>query len=373
MTLGRTIDRIHRGRATRREFHQALTASGLAFVTLPMAARRAFAEGEVNYFTWAGYDIPEFFPAYIEKYGGMPSVSLFGEDEEAFAKVRGGFRPDIAHPCKVTLGRFRDAGLIKPMDVSRIPAWDDVWPALKNADGVVTEDGIWHVPFDWGNASVLYRTDLVDPYYLENHTWEILWDERYARRVATFDSVDGAVLVAGLVAGAEDIFHMTDEELARSKKLLEEQRELMLFYWTDQTAVEQALATGELVASYAWNNAVVNLKQQGLPVEYMNPKEGIFTWFCGPVMITEGPGDENAAYDLINAMLDPAVGAWLIDNYGFGHANSKANDLVAPERLDELGISSPDALFEKGIFFAEIDPDYRERYIEVFEEVKAGF
>ncbi len=373
MKLHKLIEKIQARGATRREIHAAMAGAGLGLATFPGTANYARAEGEVTYFTWAGYDIPEFAPAYIQKYGGPPAYSLFGEDEEAFSKVRAGYRPDVAHPCKVTLGRFRDAGLIEPMDPSRITAWDDVWPELKNTDGVQTEEGIWQVPFDWGNASVLYRTDLVDPAYQENPTWEILWDERYAGKLATFDSVDGAVLVAGLVAGAQDIFHMTDEELARAKELLTKQRDLLLFYWTDQSAVEQALASGELVAAYAWNDAVVNLKNQGLPVAYMNPKEGIFTWFCGMVMIKDGPGDKEAAYDLINAMLEPEVGAWLIDNYGYGHANSKSAELVAPERLVELGISSPAALFADGIFFAEIDPDVRQRYIDAFEEVKAGF
>ena len=46
---------------------------------------------------------------------------------------------------------------------------------------------------------------------------------------------------------------------------------------------------------------------------------------------------------------------------------------MAPERLAELGISSPAALFAEGIFFAEIEPDIRQRYIDAFEEVKAGF
>ena len=121
-----------------------------------------------------GNDIPELHPAYVEKYGGPPNYALFGEDEEAFAKVRAGYRPDVAHPCKVTLGRFRDAGLIKPIDVSRLPEWPNVWDELKSVEGVTTAEGTWHIPFDWGNASVLYRTDLVDPKYIEEESWELL-------------------------------------------------------------------------------------------------------------------------------------------------------------------------------------------------------
>ncbi len=85
------------------------------------------------------------------------------------------------------------------------------------------------------------------------------------------------------------------------------------------------------------------------------------------------PGDEQAAYDLIDAMLAPESGAYMINQYGYGHSSRKAFDLVGEERLDELGISSPEALFAQGIFFEEIPPETLKKYITMFEEVKAGF
>ena len=66
------------------------------------------------------------------------------------------------------------------------------------------------------------------------------------------------------------------------------------------------------------------------------PKEGIFTWVCGIVMHSETKNEE-ASYDLINGVSSPEAGAFEIENLGFGHANRKAFDLVAPEKLAELG------------------------------------
>ncbi len=54
------------------------------------------------------------------------------------------------------------------------------------------------------------------------------------------------------------------------------QRHILRFYWTDQNSAEQAIASGELVASNAWNSAYLTLKDQ-VPVAYMVPKEGIYT------------------------------------------------------------------------------------------------
>jgi spermidine/putrescine-binding protein len=104
----------------------------------------------------------------------------------------------------------------------------------------------------------------------------------------------------------------------------------------------------------------------------MNPKEGILTWVCGLVLIEGGPGDEQAKYDFIDAMTAPESGQFFIDTYGYGHSNMKAFEAVPLKRLEELGISSPTALFAQGVFIAEIEPSLREKYIAMFEQVKAG-
>ena len=166
---------------------------------------------------------------------------------------------------------------------------------------------------------------------------------------------------------------MTDAEIETVRALMAKQRPLLRFYWTDQTSVEQGLASGELVASYAWNASVVLLKKQGLPVKYMNPKEGILTWVCGAMRLKDGPGEEQAVYDFIDALIAPESGRYLIEEFGYGHSNRKSFDLASKERLEELGISSPTALFQQGIFFQPIPPEIREKYIAMFEEVKVGF
>lgn len=374
MEIRELKDRLADGTLTRRQLTGAMASVGLATAMMPLPRGGAQAAGDVNYFTWAGYDIPDVMQPYVETYGGVPSISLFGDEEEALQKMRAGFTPDVAHPCTYSVGRWRDSGMFKPIDTSRLEHYPAIWDGLKEIAIAKADGETWFVPWDWGNSSVLFRTDLAPEYAgAENHSWEILFDPKYEGRLGTYDAVDGAVIVAALVEGVLDPFNMTDEELGRVRERLVEQRPLLRYYWSDQSAVEQGLATGELVASYAWNSAMVALQQQGLPVEYMNPKEGILTWVCGMMLVKDGPGDEQAAYDLIDAMLAPESGAWLIDNYGYGSSNRNAFDLVTPGRLAELGISSPEALFAQGIFFEPIPPERREKYITMFEEVKAGF
>ena len=201
-----------------------------------------------------------------------------------------GYAVDICHPCTASVRKWHDAGLIDPIDTTRLEHWDDIFPSLKTLKGTTANGQNLLVPFDWGNSSVLYRIDLVDPAFLENESWEILFDDRYADRVAMYDSVDAVMGVAGLVVGAENPFAMTEEELERAMDMLRKQRGLLRFYWTDRTQVQQALASGELIAAYAWNSEYVALKAEGHPVAYATPKEGIYSWVCGPGSRKDGLG-----------------------------------------------------------------------------------
>ena len=359
----------------RRELNRALAAFGLAAVTVPVAVRTPQAAGKTMHFTWAGYDDPAFYTSYIEKHGAAPDFTLFGEEEEALQKLRTGFVPDTAAPCSYSVPRWRDAGVLEPIDTSKLSNYADVIPNLKNIRGMTDDQGTWFVPVDWGNSTVVYRADLVDEKYQTDNSWTILWDERYAGRLGMFDSVDGAVAVAGLVAGFRDAaYSMNDEQLQVAKELLSKQRPLLRFYWTDITAVDQGLASGELVASYAWNSSLKRLKEQGLDVKMMNPKEGILTWVCGLVKIKNGPGDVEAAYDLINAHISPESGKYEIENWGYGHSNIKAYDMVDEKNLTDVGLTKDvNAFLASGVFIESIEAATREKYIAMFDEVKAGY
>ncbi len=364
------VDSIADGQWSRRDFVSALGAAGLGVAAVPVVSGRALGSSGIRYFTWSGYEDPAFHKKFTEKHGDVQNFTYFPDEESGLQKLRAGFSADLAHPCTYAVPRWRDAGVIEPIDTSRLSNYANVWQGLQDMEIAKSDGKTWFVPFDWGNSSVLFRTDLVDPKYQEEHTWEIMWDEAYKGRLGMYDSVDGAVIVAGLMAEVEDPFNMSDDELDAARNLLRAQNKILRFWWQDNTTVEQGLASGELVAAYAWNSSVVALKKQGLPVEYMNPKEGILCWVCGLVKISSGEADEQVAYDMIDSMLDPMAGKYMIEEWGYGHANKLAFDLVEPALLADRGLSDPNALFEQGVFLDEISR--REKYEEMFTEVKAG-
>ncbi len=368
----RFVQAVKSGRMTRREMGQALASVGVAVLGTAIMPKIAGAATEDHplVFTWSGYEEDGFHPAYDAKHGEPPNFSFFGDEEEAFAKIRAGFKPDVVMPCSYKVAKWRDAGIIQPIDESRLSNWGDIIPSLKSIEDIIANGKRWWVCQDWAQTSITYRTDLVD---IEEESWGLLWDERYAGRMAMIDSLIDGVMVAAIYSGAKDPFNMTAAEVEKTRSLLKQQLPLLRYYSNSMTDVQQSLASGELVAAVTWNDSALTLSEEGLPVKFMKPKEGAMTWTCGLCLMTDAdPAKIDRSYDVIDAYLSPETGKYEIENWGYAHANIKAFDLVSEEDLASRGFTrDPETLLSSGIFQK---PIANEAELEtMFEEVKAGF
>lgn len=369
MKRNRIVDDLLLGRLSRRDLHKLLAAAGLSLVAMPIPRGAQAAGADLLYYTWSGYELEGFHPSYKAKHGESPSNTIFSDEEEALQKLRAGFQCDVAHPCSGRVRRWREAGVIQPFDTSRLSNWGEVIPKLTTINGANDDGKQWFAPVDWGNTALLYRRDLVD---LQGQppSWKLLWDERYAGRLSIGNDITDTGIITGLVAGAKNPYDMNDEDLAKVKALMQQQRPLIRFYWTDTTELETAMAAGEVVAASSWNAAVLGLRKAGLDVAYEAPAEGMLSWVCG-LVLTSSATHTDLAYDLIDSMISAEAGAWLIDTYGYGHSNLKAFDLVSETALADRGLPrDPTEMFATSVFSAE-NPRLDELQ-QMFEEVKAG-
>ena len=91
--------------------------------------------------------------------------------------------------------------------------------------------------------------------------------------------------------------------------VMRKQRPLIRVYTDDTTTLEQALASGEMVAAMTWNASAVTLKGQDVPVNFAKPKEGALTWVCGAMLHKDAPKPERA-HDIIDSMISVDTGKW---------------------------------------------------------------
>ena len=94
--------------------------------TAMLSSSAMAADDGLIVFDWAGYEDEGFFQKYVAEHGGSPTFAFFGEEEEAFQKLRAGFKADVSHPCSQSVSKWHEAGLLEPLDTSRIDLWADV-------------------------------------------------------------------------------------------------------------------------------------------------------------------------------------------------------------------------------------------------------
>ncbi|MEE8153520.1 MAG: extracellular solute-binding protein, partial [Phycisphaerales bacterium] len=368
------IDGLQSGQVTRRRFNQLLGAAGVSLVMTPVFSREAAAAAadQATFFTWGGYDVPEMFGPYIKKHGEPPNFATFGGSEEALTKMRAGYVVDVSHPCNQAIPRWIATGLFQPLDTGKLSNWPDVMPELWNLEGNVVDGKPYMAPFDWGRTSITYRTDLVDLKGGEE-SWGILWDERYKGRLGMLASGGDSWWCAAIYAGVDFSEISTEENIKLVAEVMRKQRPLIRMYTDDTTTLEQALASGELVAAMTWDSSAVQLKSEGVPVAFAKPKEGALTWVCGAMIHKDAPHLDKA-HDVIDSMLSVESGIWLIDENGYGHSNKKAFDAIPDARLAELGLSrNPIEILSAGKFQVPQTQEFETKMNQEFEQIKAGF
>ncbi len=368
------LNAVRRGKLSRRAFNRALLGAGVGMLATPLTGRRAMAQSDEQgtIFTWGGYDIPELYRPYEAANGALPNFSIFGGTEEALTKIRGGFTPDVAHPCNAGLTRWVDSGMFAPLDTSRLSNWGDIMPELVALEGNDAGDGQpWLAPFDWGSTSITYRTDLFEVEGEES--WSMLWDERYAGQLGSLASGGDAWWCGAIKAGVDFADIATDEAFEKIAAAMREQRPLIRVYTDDTTTLEQALAAGEIAAAMTWNSSAVTLASEDVPVRFAQPKEGALTWVCGLMILKDAPNPEKA-YEIVDALLSVESGEFMINDYGYGHSNARSFDAFDDETLTSLGLSkNPSDILSAGHFQVPQTQEWETRMNETFEMIKAGF
>jgi spermidine/putrescine transport system substrate-binding protein len=259
-----------------------LSGLALAFtanLSFKSEARAAAADTPVL-FQWEDYVDPPFLAEYRQTFREAPKTTIFADEDEAFAKMRAGFKPDVMGPCYYEFPRWQEAGLLQPIDTAKLKNWNKISPALRNLPGLAAGPGkVWFVPHYWGNTSVTFRTDLA-PEYVGKASWNILFDAKYKGRVAVLEGVDDTVPLIAKLIGI-DPYNMSPADWTKVQAKLRELVKQLRFVASDDTSLAQGLASGELVAAMSWRVTYNQLKQQGVKVAFMNPPGGTLTFVCG--------------------------------------------------------------------------------------------
>lgn len=336
----------------------------LLLVTVVACSKKA--AGSLIVLDWSGYEQEVFWQEFKAAH---PQVQVqhtfFAEDAEAFAKLQTGFVADLVHPNSSWLKLMVDNDLLQPVDTSKLKNWPGIMEPLAKMGQV---DGKQYlIPWEWGYDSILVRSDKVQEM---PDSWADLWDPQYAGHVSIFDSAEGAVVVGALALGY-DPYTMSDQQLEEVKQKLIALKPNLLGYWTDYTEINQQVASGEVwLAANTWPDAYVAVKAEGIPVEYITPKEGRIGWVYG-YCIPKSSQNPDLAHAYIDAMISVDAMAEMSNQYGYGAANAEVVARTDPELVRVMQLDRPD-LVAKTVFFESLTEGQRAKWTRVWDEVKAA-
>lgn len=328
-----------KGSISRRQF---LGTTGLGLAVTVLAAnvpglrpRRAYAFGDLGdrvvLSTWPNYHDPKNFEAFTELTGAQVQVNVFGSNEEMLAKLQaGGTGWDVFVPTNYTISTYAGLGLIEPLDLSRLPnftpeAHDPRFTGAGTVDGTV-----YAVPKDWGTTGYIVNTSKVDD---DMTTWKQFFDltmAKYSGRTMVHDyqltTIGNALKYYGYSFNS-----VAPNELADAEKLLLEVKPHLFAISSDY---QPAMRSGDAWLSVCWTGDASQLHRDLPEMAYVLGREGGEIWTDFYAIPKEAP-HRDAAYTLINFLLDPYVNSREVQAHGYPSTDSHTNALLPDSILND--------------------------------------
>jgi spermidine/putrescine transport system substrate-binding protein len=334
------LRRYQKGSVTRRHF---LGVTGLGTATAVLGAAvpglrpsAAMADGHIGdrvvLATWPNYHDTANFDMFTDKTGAFMQVNVFGSNEEMLAKLQaGGSGWDVFVPTNYTITTYVDEDLIEPLDVSKLPNYDASAFDARFADAGTVDGVLYAVPKNWGTTG--FAVNNAHTGGKEMDSWKDFFDR-------TMDDFSGRTMVHDYqltTIGAALNYHgysfnsVDEAELADAEKLLIEVKPHLFAISSDY---QPAMRSGDAWMTICWTGDGKQLNTDIPTIQYVLGKEGGELW-SDYYAIPKGAPHSEAAYALINFMLDPEVNAREVLAHGYPVADSRTNDLLPEEILND--------------------------------------
>lgn len=334
------LRRYQKGSVTRRHF---LGVTGLGAATAVMGTALpglrptpAFADSHIGdrvvLATWPNYHDQANFDMFTDKTGAFMQVNVFGSNEEMLAKLQaGGSGWDVYVPTNYTITTYVEEGLIEPLDVSKLPNYDPASFEARFSDAGTVDGVLYAVPKNSGTTGFALNTSKTGGNGMDS--WKDFFDR-------TMDDFSGRTMVHDYqltTIGAALNYHgfsfnsVDEAELADAEKLLIAVKPHLVAISSDY---QPSMRSGDAWMTICWTGDGKQLNTDIPEIEYVLGKEGGELW-SDYYAIPKGAPHIEAAYALINFMLDPEVNAREVLAHGYPVADSRTNALLSEEILND--------------------------------------
>jgi len=279
---------------SRRRFLQASAAVGAAVslggitAACNVVGTASPQGGTFNWMTWGDHYIDTQLKAIEASDKIVPQISELAGNAEGFAKLKEvkGELDQISGDALWVPDAYYAEGLIEPFDINDLKVSSQLFPFARQFAIWTKPEGYLGYPFGWSPISIYYNVANVSP---APGSWGVLLDPKYKGRIVIENQPEEIVAYMGKAAGIDDVYNMTDDQLATVKGLLEQLKPNVLKFAQQATDSVNSMISEEawLITGNLGNEDRV--KDGGGPeIKGFIPKEGTVGWMDAEMIVKEG-------------------------------------------------------------------------------------
>jgi len=350
--------------ASRRSFIKKSAVIAVAAATGPwiINSRVLAASREVKVLAWVDYVNQDMIDGFEKETNIKVNLTTFGSNDEAEQKTKasGGKGWDVIFPSVTNRSNYEDPNApggiwLAPIDETRANLKAIIPSFLRDSIqlGAVYRGKRYLIPYDWGTEGITFNSKVVnlkDAEVSYGDLWRPEVKGKVAFRQKSVIMGTGLYLDSiGVVKSNRMLDVYKSEEAARRAwsgitEWIIERKDWFGAFWNNATEATSAFKDAGAVIGQTWDTTGLLLAQEDSAYKFRAPKEGIITWLDS-VGVLAGAENLDEAYEFINYILTPKVGATFSNKTGYNSAVAGSSDYTSDTFKRQFAeVYTPDVL-----------------------------
>ena len=336
----------------------------------------------VHIYNWSDYIAPNTLADFEAATGIKPIYDVFDSNETLEGKLLAGRTGyDVVVPSNHFLGKQIKAGAFQKLDLSQLPNYSNLDPALLKRLQANDPGNQYAVPYLWGTNGIGYNVDKVKEVLGVDSidSWDAVFKPENMKKltkcgVAFLDSADEMLPTVLNYLGL-DANSTNPKDYKKAEEVLMSVRPYVTYFHSSKYISD--LANGNICVAIGFSGDVFQAKaraeeaKKGVNIAYIVPKEGGALWF-DMLAIHKDSGNVKEAHTFINYLLKPEVIAQVSDYVGYANPNPAADKVMdASIRADEA-VYPTQAVLDKTYVSTELPPKVQRLMTRTWTKVKTG-
>ena len=297
-------------------------------------------EQRLNLYTWDTYTGKTTLADFRARTGIDVHMSLFGNNDELFAKLRAG-NPgfDVIVPSNEFVTRLRISDMLLPIDHAKLQNFGNLMPAFQTAP--FDPGRRWSIPYTWLVLGLGYRRSKMDGV---PDSWKWVFDSpRYAGRIGLFSEADDLIRLGAKYLG-HSVNHVSPEVTRQVTQMLIAQKPFVKVFHHDEG--QDLLAAGDIDLVVEYNGDIAQVMADDPDLDFVVPREGtLFNSDC--LCIPKGAPRPDNAHRFIDFVLDAHVGAGISSTIRYPTPNAAALARMPADYRENVAIFPPAAVMAR--------------------------